>query len=213
MSRIKWTEEELASHLKKPGARVASSFGGRLVEEKTKTTKKIKITEKPKSSVKNRADQVSQTIRNSKVKIESKKGEFIKITFDGAKMLSINEIYALNPFNRIGYKKSWHEKIEESFLLAKKKIELEGDWLPFDRFKITAFRRSAKLCDTDALNGFFKYAIDGLRYSGVITEDNPKHFVCMVSSQEVGESFVSMKIEVVNKEEKHYTETNQYGKK
>lgn len=210
MSRINWTEEELANHLKKSGTKIASSFGGKEVTltGKTGSTIKTKSSEKPKSNAKNRAEQVSETIKNSEVKIKSIKGKSIELTFDGAKMLSINEIYALSPFDRTGYKKSWHEKIEESFSQAKKEIELNEKWMPFDKFKITAFRRSTKLCDTDALNGFFKYAIDGLRYSGIIIEDNPKHFICMVSRQEIGKAFVSMKIEAINKEEKHYAESN-----
>lgn len=92
----------------------------------------------------------------------------LRLTFPGALTLSPNELYKLSHYQRVPYRTAWHEAVYWAVL------ELSGSTArprPFTRFTLRMERSSAQLCDPDALNGYFKYVIDGLRYANVIVDD------------------------------------------
>ena len=121
----------------------------------------------------------------------------LEILFHGVVLLSVNTLYGLTHFERVKYRKSWHHLIERAV------SDLVGNHdsrAPFDHFIVRAHRVSRKMADTDAKNGYLKYAIDGLRYSGIIVEDTELHFRDLLCSQNCGKPFLALKIEAVNKD-------------
>lgn len=152
--------------------------------------------EKKKSSTAfQRAKQASESLRMAKVSGEQVAGKYIEFTFDGARLLSLNDLYALSHFQRVGYRKAWHEVMHNAVL------EITGGPVhlhQFKKFHIQAHRSSVQYCDLDALSSYFKYAIDGLRYAGVIIDDNPSHMVSIASTQEKGPYLVRIRVETVD---------------
>lgn len=152
--------------------------------------------EKKKSSTAfQRAKQASESLKMAKVSGKQVAGKYIEFTFDGARLLSLNDLYALSHFQRVGYRKAWHEVMHDAVL------EITGGprhLHQFKQFHIQAHRSSAQYCDLDALNSYFKYAIDGLRYAGVIIDDNPNYMVSIASTQEKGPYLVRIRVETVD---------------
>lgn len=119
------------------------------------------------------------------------KGESIDLYFEGAMLLSPNMLFALTHWERIPYRKAWHEKIYWAVMeITKGPAHLQT----LDYFDIIAKRVSPKLCDTDALQGYFKFPIDGLRYARIIEDDKPKHFHHMEATQAQGEYAAGLRV-------------------
>lgn len=214
MSSMRWTEDQLKSHLEKPGARIAASFGAGLNlrgarelhaplasqpahDTKAPVKAETKPKEKPLSKALLRSQSVSASVKTAIVTGHYVPGESLELVFDGAKMLSTNELYALTHFQRIEYRNAWHESIELAVMqIVGARAGQLAALQPMQRFRIDAVRYSKKLCDTDALNGFFKYPIDGLRYAGVIVDDHPRHFIAMTSTQQVGSYKMGLRVQV-----------------
>lgn len=228
---MRWTEDQLRSHLAKPGARIAASFGAGLnlagahdlrasqaIQASQKNPKKIMDREQtePKEKILSKAllrsKTVSASVRTAIVTGYYVPGENLELVFDGAKMLSANELYALTHFQRIEYRNAWHKAIELAVMqVVGDRAGQLADLKPMQRFRIDAVRHSKKLCDTDALNGFFKYPIDGLRYAGVIVDDHPRHFIAMTSIQHTGPYKISLRVQAVGVNESSVCSTQTHG--
>lgn len=122
-------------------------------------------------------------------------GSFLEIRFYGAVLLSVNTLYSLTHYERIKYRKAWHALIEKAVFDLIGACELR---LPFDKYILRAHRVSRKLADTDSKNGYLKYPIDGLRYSGMLIDDSPKYFMDLISSQSIGLPALILRIESVD---------------
>lgn len=147
---------------------------------------------RPKKTVGSRAKEAAHTLKLAQISGMHQTGEFLEFTLDGARLLSVNELYALHHFQRIAYRKAWHEAIQAAVLVV---TGGPRHWLKFDRFTVVVHRRARAGCDVDALNGHFKYAIDGLRYAGLIVDDDPAHMLSMSSTQEKGKPLVHIRVE------------------
>ena len=218
---MRWSEDQLNEYLKRPGTRIAASFGAGLSVARapvpTASPRKPKpeipkelveslIPEapprKPKSSARDRARRAAESVRTASVTGNFLLDESIEFQFSGARMLSTNDLYALSHFGRVGYRKAWHDAIEMAVLqvLGSPRGTATG-WRPMSRFRITAHRQSTRLCDVEALPNHFKYAIDGLRYAGIIEDDDPSRFISIASTQSVGPHAVSLRIDAVGADE------------
>lgn len=218
MSGMRWSEDELRAHQAKTGARISSSFGAgmnlsgarelripttpvlpRMVKDaaeqpQEKTTKK----KRDPSAALLRARAVADSVRTAIVTGHYVPGVSLELVFDGAKMLSINDLYKLTHYQRVDYRNAWHEAVQLAVMqILGAKAGQIASLSPMQRFKIAGIRHSKNLCDTDALPGYFKYPIDGLRYANVIADDNPKHFVDLNTSQECGPYLMGIRVEAV----------------
>lgn len=142
--------------------------------------------------------------------------EHFSIIFEGARLLSINQIFAIlqsRKYEIFNYKKSWHtiikKNLEEQYWLLKS----QNKTLPFfdSNVEITIFRQAPRLVDEDSLITMFKYIIDAFKKTdkncyGILAEDNPKIVHKIESYSEKGEYCVGIKIKKINdKEKENYT--------
>lgn len=113
--------------------------------------------------------------------------------FTGARVLTLNELFSTlqsRKYEIFIYKKKWKQLIQEAVLLNKDPIPLFNG-----PTRIYLYRRGKKLIDLDSFQTIFKYAIDGLRQSGIIPEDNPNIVVEIIPIQEKGETSVGIRVE------------------
>jgi hypothetical protein len=136
-------------------------------------TEKPGINEKRKEARKSRVARVIESIKTARLHGSFVLGKSIELHFEGAMMLSPNELYALTPFERIRYKKTWHEVVQWALLVI---TGSPRSFKVLDCFELKLHRVSRQLCDTDALPGYCKAPIDGLKHAGIIKDDNPKFF-------------------------------------
>lgn len=208
---LRWTEKELAQHLgrakgpmsvlnvptapSKPSTTPAPQVRRSHALQATthaKATTRTQTADRPRKSLGSRAKDAANSLKLSRISGRHQAGQFLEFTLDGARLLSVNELYALHHFQRIAYRKAWHEAVQAAVLVV---TGGPRHWLKFDRFTVIVHRRSRSGCDVDALNGYFKYAIDGLRYTGLIADDDPTHMLSMVSTQEKGQPLVRIRVE------------------
>lgn len=219
MGGMRWTEEELKSNQQRTNAKVSASFGAGLnLDKKTQTKKNtsnesndkkndeiIKTQGKENKKIKpalERSRLVSETVRTATVSGHYEEGRSLELLFDGAQMLSTNDMYALTHYQRIEYRNAWHDAIDLAVLqIIGAKAGQIARIKPLTRFKITTIRQSKVMCDTDALQGLYKYPIDGLRYAKIIMDDNPNHFISMESIQKKGPYLMGIKVEAIGEME------------
>lgn len=137
----------------------------------------------------------------------------VSIAIDGAKLLSINQIFAILQYRKyemFAYKKSWHEIIKKALDDAFIEQKLIGKALPFfdTAVEVTVFRQAPKLVDEDALTTMFKYIIDGLKRNtkhnpnGILAEDNPKIVHKIECYSEKGTHCVGIRIRLIKDNKK-----------
>lgn len=126
--------------------------------------------------------------------VSHRPGEHMEIRLFGVILLSVNLLYGLMHYERVKYRKAWHRLIEK---ITEDALGQKEERVAFSHFIIRAHKVSRRKADTDAKNGFLKYPIDGLRYSGVITEDTETHFRDLLCSQSVGKPALVLRIEAV----------------
>lgn len=221
MSGMRWSEDELRAHQAKTGARISSSFGAGMNlsgarELKISTTSSLstrtqdlqehvhEIKAKKKrepSKALLRAKEVAESVRTAVVSGHYLPGESLELVFDGAKMLSINDLYKLTHYQRVDYRNAWHEAVKLAVMqILGAKAGQIASLKAMQRFRISAIRHSKTLCDTDALQGYFKYAIDGLRYANVIVDDKPKHFIDFTATQMCAPHMMGIRVEAVSED-------------
>lgn len=178
---------------RKAGLREFASMAGEVVGAKNIKTKKP-----------SRSEMAVQSLRQCRISGSHGKSNFIEIILDGAQMLSVNEVLGMHHFQRIAYKKAWHEVMTSAILVI---TGGPRHWSAFEKYRLTAHRQSMRQCDNDALNGHFKYAIDGLRYAGLLVDDDPNHMLSMHSTQSTGPYRVMLRIHAELDEAKVKTNT------
>jgi hypothetical protein len=177
----RWSQAQLEAFLNRPtgGATPAASQA---------------ITTLPRPSaatIHERLARAIASIQSARVTWQYEPEQSVSLHFEGAISLSPNELYKLTHFRRIPYRRAWHEAIYWSWLDA---LEGRPPPPPWTQFAIVGHRVSTRLCDPDALNGYFKYAIDGLRYAGIIVDDKPANLIELRTTQATGPVGLTLEI-------------------
>lgn len=218
---MKLTEKELNELLKNKKVKISDSFNKNddlkisLSDEKPKKAKKQRISlfEEDQEEIKKtktkgvKTSDINKLNRSATVEFSSSE-DHVSIVFNGAKLLSVNQIFAILQYRKyeiFTYKKIWHELIgkvlnEQSLLLKSEKKNL-----PFfnEAVEITLFRQASRLVDEDAMSTMFKYVIDGLKRdeeknpNGILAEDNPKIVHRIVCYSEKGDPIVGIKVKKI----------------
>ena len=165
-------------------------------------TVKVKKTKGGKS-VNTHVKDVIDSIKYSTV-LTSTSSEHLALVFDGARLLTLNEILALMPYQPylvFNYKTAWKNKIDEALLLAKDAHKARMPEFS-DSCLFIGFRRSTRLVDRDGLPACFKYILDDLRNQFVLPErilkdDNPNLIVDTPCFQTQGPHMVGIRLERV----------------
>lgn len=187
MSRnLRWSEAAYQSHLAKqdPTPPAAAAV----------PAARPKSAKRGKSARVNRLQQAIDSLEAARIDGHHCRGVYFEFTLDGARLLSVNEVLALHHYQRMKYRKAWHTLASNVLLVVTRGPR---HWAPFKRFVVTAHRRSPVGCDVDALNGHFKYIIDGLRYAGLLVDDSRKHMLEISATQSVGAHMLHMRIEAL----------------
>lgn len=216
MSGIKFTEQELDTLLKKGKISLSESSPTNKVKlnnDKVKLTKisltsgVTNLTTTKKSSASVNINKIIQNTKNSIIRY-SISNEHISIVFEGAILLSINQIFSFLQREKqqlffFIYKKTWHNKVEEALKL----IKSEQKYLPFFEkdVEITLFRQAPREIDKDAITTMFKFIIDGLKRTsdsplGVLVDDNPQVVHTIKFHNEKGSHLVGIKLKLIKNE-------------
>jgi hypothetical protein len=128
----------------------------------------------------------------------------LSIIFDGARILTLNEILAILPYQPylvFNYKKAWKNRVDDALLLAKDSFKQK---LPefTDSCLFIGHRQSTKLVDRDGLASCFKYILDDLRGQIVLKEkilkdDNPNLIFDTPCFQSTGPFKIGIRLERV----------------
>jgi len=140
----------------------------------------------------------------------------LSFLFVGAKLLSVNQIFAILQYRKYeiySYKKNWHEIIKNNLNIQHYKLKSQGKSLPYfdTSVEITLFRQAKRLVDEDAMTTMFKYIIDGLKRdpkknpNGVLAEDNPKIVHRIICYSEKGEPAIGIKIKKIEEKKKEFS--------
>lgn len=164
----------------------------------------VKVKGKPRQSINDHAKNVVISIREATVQT-SVSDNHLALTFDGARLLTLNEILALimyQPRIIFSYKNTWKNKINEALLIAKEQHKSNMPEFS-DSCLFIGYRRSKKLVDRDGLPACFKYILDDLRNQVVLKEqilkdDNPNLIVDTPCFQYKGQPMVGVRLERIN---------------
>lgn len=199
------TEKDLASFIQKNGTSSVHGLDDKLKENLNALNIPEKfLTKKVKDS--NTLTPVKKQINKFKVimdtliackplyHIQNTESELtVSLWFPNARVLTLNELFTTlqnRNYEVFKYKDQWKKIISDTALSM-------GSHKPFfdGPTRIYLFRRGKRLIDLDSFQTIFKYIIDGLRYSGIISEDNPNIVVEIIPIQEKGEPCVGIKLE------------------
>lgn len=212
MSKIKLTEKEYEK-LKIKIEKASTNTEKISLKKTTNDINKIIINkehEKPARKQMNTYDIISQ---NQSAKITTTvSDDHFSVLFEGARLLSINQIFALlqnKKYQIFKYKKSWHNIIINVLTDTYWDLKSQNKKMPFfdSQVEITIFRQAPRLVDEDALTTMFKYIIDAFKKTdknsfGILEEDNPKIVSKIESYSEKGEYCVGIKIRSIKNNEK-----------
>ena len=221
MSSVRWSESELDAFIARTGAKVAASFGharangdgmptaprkaspGRLAAYPEQGSEQLAPTDRSspvESSATRRIRLATESLANCALACTLVGSDSYELAFDGARLLGVNDLYAVSHYRRVAYRRAWHEAVRRCLETAPARSWLnDAHWAPLDHFRVVGYRQSARLCDLDALSGQFKAAIDGLRRAGLIVDDDPQHFIDMRSAQAIGTYKVVIRVEPVSR--------------
>lgn len=206
---LRWSQAELNAYLvrtgRSPPSEAALSTGRpNPTVAMTKGVTESAITPPRKG----RRARAIESLQRARVSGEWVPDRFLELRFDGVLPLSVNSLLALTHFERIRYRKAWHIAIDEAVLEV-----TSGDRrrVRFDHFIVRSHRTTRRLSDTDAKEGVLKYAIDGLRYAGVIAEDTQAHFRDLLCSQSIGPPALVLRIEAVSDDYRPMAERDGFG--
>ena len=138
-----------------------------------------------------RIARVIESVSHCTVSGSHRPGQVLELVFDGAELLSPNALLAATPFERIGYRRAWHAAILRAVLVV---TGGPRHLQTFTRFHVEASRRAPRLCDPDALAGYFKAPIDGLRYARAIEDDSARHFMPFAPLQSSGPARIELQV-------------------
>lgn len=146
---------------------------------------------------------ITSSLKNSIISTSysnEKNKEYLCIWFTGARVLTLNQIFAIlekRPYEIFKYKKVWQECINNAVMT------IPSNKRPYfcQNTRLTLFRRGVKLVDMDSFQTVFKYCIDGLRYGGILAEDNPNIISEIIPIQQKGATSVGIMLENIKEKE------------
>lgn len=149
-----------------------STIKPKIIKIKTTSTSPTKIYKK-------NYIQLINNFNNNSIITTSYSENHFSIVFDGARLLSLNNMFSLLEFKKLkyslfNYKKNWHTIVKNELL------KIKNCNLPFfdSSVEVTLLRRAKRTVDQDSLPPMFKYIIDALKYNkelnpnGILKEDN-----------------------------------------
>lgn len=142
---------------------------------------------------------LKNSIINTSYSTEKDK-EYLCIWFTGARVLTLNQIFAIlekRPYEIFKYKKVWQECINNAIM----SIPAHKRPYFYKNTRMTLFRRGTRLVDMDSFQTVFKYCIDALRYSGILSEDNPNIISEIIPIQQKGYTSVGIMLESIKEKE------------
>lgn len=201
---LRMSEEQLKTHIYKNNKSKSN-------DNKINFMDDIITSDIPKKRKGTNVDAIMETLKNPVIECKCEKSEnkmILYIWFTGARVLTLNELFSIlqvTKYKTYPYKARWKELIE----LALLQLPLK-DRPYFDGpTQITLYRRGKKLIDLDSFQVAFKYAIDGLRKSNIIAEDNPEIMVSTIPIQQKGNgTSIGLKIERLYDWKEDYRERN-----
>lgn len=126
----------------------------------------------------------------------------LAVLFDGAGLLSVNQIFAILEFRKyeiFKYKKSWHWLVKKA--LDSISAEKGGNMIPFDgSVDLILYVRAPRLVDEDAMTTMFKYVIDGMKVdkeknpNGILLDDNQNFVHKIECHSEKGSHAIGIRI-------------------
>jgi hypothetical protein len=191
---------------RKPKNNITPDSSPRSIEDPDWTAPRtVKITRrKGGTSINQHVADVVHSIKTSVI-TTSVSENHLGLVFDGARMLTLNEIFSLLPYQPylvFGYKKAWAAKVDEALALAK---AVYGKRMPefSDSCLFIGYRRSSRLVDRDGLASCFKYILDDIRHQMAVNEkilkdDNPNLIFDTPCFQSTGPALIGVRLERVN---------------
>ncbi len=137
---------------------------------------------------------IMESLREPQMRVSASSDDF-SVWFDGARVLTVNELIALYQYRKyetFAYKVRWKNLIQravDELLLTQKPPYFS------EKTRLVLYRRGKRLVDLDSLPTVFKYAIDGLKKAGLISEDNPNVIVEVIPIQEKGLPAIGLRLE------------------
>lgn len=195
-SAIRWSEKDLQQYL----AKTSTAKNYDAIKETFSQAKGNSIETRKKKSV---VEKFKDTVQDASISGNHAKGKFLEIQIQGCKLLSHNQVLALHHFQRIAYRKTIQDLIRGAVLqitAGPRNIEI------FHRFRVTAKITSPRGLDVDAINSYFKYPIDALRYNNILLDDSPEHMVSIRTTQSKGPYAIVLRIDAVVDDEPYVNE-------
>jgi hypothetical protein len=118
----------------------------------------------------------------------------LEIRFDGARLATLNDLFAMTIQERRRYRMAWHELIRDAAL-----AQFNGRPPLFPAAGIALTRYGPREVDPDAI--IPKAPIDGLRYAGFLPEDTASVVQSLSLNQAVGSYAVLLKLSAIRKKE------------
>lgn len=142
---------------------------------------------------------ILSSIESCKVTVEYS-SEHVSLYFDGLRLFSLNEMFALlqsRKFIVFKYKKMLHTLATQAI------SQIPIKEIPFfdEPCHITLYRSGKKMIDRDNFESMFKALIDGLKKGknklGTISDDNPNILFSDTKIQSIGEPAIGIRIEKI----------------
>lgn len=196
------TEEDLKKILKNKNLKVSKNNPNNksfqeLISEKINDINK-------KTNIENIRNKIIDSLKYCDIKIDGSNEpgkEFICIWFEGARIMTLNEMLRTiqtHKYDLFKYKKEWQRLMSKAIMLLPKEKRPFFD----TECSFTLFRQGVKLIDLDGFQAAFKYAIDALCYENILSEDNPNIMHETKSIQTKGKTYIcGLRIEKIKKSE------------
>ncbi len=147
-------------------------------------------TERPKRNIKLVVTQCIKNIKTARITSIWKPEQSFLVEWDGATVLTLNELLRTDYRSLSGYRKVWKEACRDAVLSAGAICSIKTPVV------VKLYRRSGRLIDNDGLSAAFKFAIDGMRFAQLIPDDNPRVITDIKLEQEIGDPLLRMVFEV-----------------
>ena len=130
-------------------------------------------------------DERVATIQSARIDVSE---SMVTVAFEGARLLTLNDILSLSLRQRIRYKTGTHEAV----IQAIRGVAASGRSPPVHIDKpctLTLTRQvpsKNQMVDFEAMSAMFKFVLDALRYAGTLADDDPTMIVGVVIEQPIG---------------------------
>ncbi|PZP58338.1 MAG: hypothetical protein DI596_07835 [Azospira oryzae] len=158
-----------------------------------RTARRLGFDVKTVRSGRSREGEVIRSVLRARISGAYDSARGFRARFDGAKLLTLNELLRLNPMARHRYRSAWHRAAHDAALYIAPRARLHGP------LAVSILRRGARLVDNDGLAAALKFAIDGFRCCGLIEDDDPSVVAEIRLSQERGAPAVEVAFEPIGR--------------